>query len=316
MILTWYAILGAVFGITESIGVYFIRTVSVRDFVYYRMVQSMVLGGLTILVGQIVFGGMMLLPRILLKLTSEELIGDLTFIDDLMMAATDMFVLFGGAMVALEIVLFLPLMVAELVMEIVIGGTVTESTLLWVIGAWIGVLLIVFWVLPGWIVLYDNTKSWWKPALMLVGYALYAGPVLLLFGFIASPGDFIGSRVMPPGNTSSVPLPQSARENIYFEFGVATLTDEAEAALNDILDDIENREIDAVIITGYADTAEEAAGELSERRADTVATELVKTGIARELIRTEGVGSSDLAVPTPRGTREAANRRVTIEFVR
>ena len=53
---------------------------------------------------------------------------------------------------------------------------------------------------------------------------------------------------------------------------------------------------------------------LSEKRAETVATELVQAGIPAEIIITEAFGETDLAVPTPDNTPDQANRRVVIDF--
>ncbi|MEA2755852.1 MAG: hypothetical protein QOJ54_2141, partial [Aliidongia sp.] len=51
-----------------------------------------------------------------------------------------------------------------------------------------------------------------------------------------------------------------------------------------------------------------------DQRAAAVARELVADGIPAGEIATRGVGKSDLLVATPDGTREAQNRRATIEF--
>ena len=53
---------------------------------------------------------------------------------------------------------------------------------------------------------------------------------------------------------------------------------------------------------------------LSEKRAETVATELVTAGIPAEIVVIEAFGETDLAVPTPDNTPEQANRRVVIDF--
>src|SRR5919106_1222287 len=54
--------------------------------------------------------------------------------------------------------------------------------------------------------------------------------------------------------------------------------------------------------------------ELSERRAETIATELARAGIPAQIITTEAYGETQLAVPTPDGTPEQANRRVVVDF--
>lgn len=119
-----------------------------------------------------------------------------------------------------------------------------------------------------------------------------------------------------PAAPPPAPLPESGR--IYFEFDQADLTPEAQAALDDIIFDIRDRELGGIVAAGHADTAgpPEYNMGLSERRAETVATELVEAGIPAEIIVTEAFGETQLAVPTPDNTPEQANRRVVIDFQR
>jgi OmpA family len=69
-----------------------------------------------------------------------------------------------------------------------------------------------------------------------------------------------------------------------------------------------------VAVTGYTDTSGSADHnlELSERRAEVVADELVRDGVPATDIVTIGRGEEDLRVPTPDGVREARNRRAEI----
>jgi outer membrane protein OmpA-like peptidoglycan-associated protein len=71
-----------------------------------------------------------------------------------------------------------------------------------------------------------------------------------------------------------------------------------------------------ILVTGHTDTAGSAAFNqtLSEQRAAAVARELIADGMPAAEIATRGVGKSDPLVPTPDGTREAQNRRATIEL--
>jgi outer membrane protein OmpA-like peptidoglycan-associated protein len=110
------------------------------------------------------------------------------------------------------------------------------------------------------------------------------------------------------------PLPEQGR--IYFEFDKSDLTPESQAALEDIIFDIRDRELGGIISGGHADTAGPADYNmgLSQRRAETVATELVRAGIPAEIVVTEWFGETQLAVPTPDDTPEQANRRVEIDF--
>ena len=110
------------------------------------------------------------------------------------------------------------------------------------------------------------------------------------------------------------PLPESGQ--IYFEFDKYDLTPEAQAALDDMIFDIRDRELSGIISAGHTDTAgpPDYNMGLSERRAETVATELVEAGIPADIIITEAFGETDLAVPTPDNTPEQANRRVVLDF--
>jgi outer membrane protein OmpA-like peptidoglycan-associated protein len=110
------------------------------------------------------------------------------------------------------------------------------------------------------------------------------------------------------------PLPESGR--IYFEFDESDLTPEAQAALEDIIFDIRDRELGGIVAGGHADTAGPADYNmgLSERRAETVAAELIQAGIPAEIVVTEWFGETQPAVPTPDNTPEQANRRVEIDF--
>ena len=111
-------------------------------------------------------------------------------------------------------------------------------------------------------------------------------------------------------------LPESGR--IYFEFDEYELTPEARAALDDMIFDIRDRELGGIVAAGHADTAgpPDYNMALSEKRANTVATELIQAGIPAEIITTEAYGETDLAVPTPDNTPEQANRRVVVDFQR
>lgn len=103
---------------------------------------------------------------------------------------------------------------------------------------------------------------------------------------------------------------------IYFGFDRDDLSPEAQAALEDIIFDIRDRELGGIISAGHTDTAGPADYnmDLSRRRAETVARELIRAGIPSDIIVLEAFGETDLAVPTPDNTPEPRNRRVVIEF--
>jgi outer membrane protein OmpA-like peptidoglycan-associated protein len=118
------------------------------------------------------------------------------------------------------------------------------------------------------------------------------------------------------------PLPDDGE--VYFELDESDLTPDAQAAINDMIFDIKDRELDGIKVVGHTDTScppgDTQAGceaynqTLSERRAETVGQSLVQQGIPVGLITTEGVGMNDLAVATPPRTVNQANRRAQIQF--
>lgn len=118
------------------------------------------------------------------------------------------------------------------------------------------------------------------------------------------------------------PLPDDGE--VYFDLNKADLTPAAQAAINDMIFDIKDRELEGIKVVGHTDTScppgdTEAACEafnqaLSERRAETVGQSLVQQGVPVGLITTEGVGMNDLAVPTPMRTVNEQNRRAQIQF--
>lgn len=112
------------------------------------------------------------------------------------------------------------------------------------------------------------------------------------------------------------PLPESGL--VYFDFDRAELNSEAQATMDRVIADIEGRELGGITVGGHADTAgpPDYNMQLSQRRANTVAAELVRSGIPATIVTTEAFGETDLAVDTPDETPEQANRRATIDFAR
>jgi outer membrane protein OmpA-like peptidoglycan-associated protein len=118
------------------------------------------------------------------------------------------------------------------------------------------------------------------------------------------------------------PLPDDGE--VYFELDKSDLTPEGQAAINDMIFDIKDRELEGIQVVGHTDTScppgssPEACAAynqtLSERRAETVGQALVQQGVPVGLITTTGVGMNDLAVQTPARTVNQANRRAQIQF--
>ena len=112
------------------------------------------------------------------------------------------------------------------------------------------------------------------------------------------------------------PLPEGGV--VYFPFDVAELTTEAEQTIGTIIADIKDRELPGITVEGHTDTAgpNDYNMQLSQRRAQNVAAELIKSGIPARVIETEALGENDLAVQTEDGVPLQENRRATIDFRR
>jgi outer membrane protein OmpA-like peptidoglycan-associated protein len=122
------------------------------------------------------------------------------------------------------------------------------------------------------------------------------------------------AQVAPAAPPPALP----AQGVIYFDFDKANLNPSAESTLNSIIADIKGRELGGITVNGHTDTAgpPDYNMQLSQRRANTVAAELVKSGIPAHIVTTEAFGETDLAVQTPDNTPKQANRRATIDFKR
>jgi OmpA-OmpF porin, OOP family len=138
-------------------------------------------------------------------------------------------------------------------------------------------------------------------------------------GTYACPEQQMAAVVEP---AAPPPLPEGGE--VLFELDKYNLTPEAQAAINDMIFDIKDRELEGIEVVGHTDTScppgdNQAAcaaynQTLSERRAETVAQALVQQGVPVGLITTEGVGMNDLAVQTPPRTVNQANRRAVVGF--
>lgn len=104
---------------------------------------------------------------------------------------------------------------------------------------------------------------------------------------------------------------------VFFDFDRSTLTDSGRAVVSSIAQQAKQRKDTSVIrITGHADTSGSTAynQRLSQRRAEAVKNALVSMGVSGLVVRSEGMGESNLMVQTPNNTREPANRRAEIRF--
>lgn len=103
---------------------------------------------------------------------------------------------------------------------------------------------------------------------------------------------------------------------LFFDWDRAGMPPEAKAIVSDAAQAIKSSGTERVVVTGFTDTSGNAKYNmrLSERRAEAVKEELVRNGVAADIITTEGRGEEVLIVPTGANAREPQNRRVRIEL--
>ena len=113
----------------------------------------------------------------------------------------------------------------------------------------------------------------------------------------------------------AAPTPQASRTYlVFFDWDRADLTDRARQIIAEAAQATTRTQVTRIEVSGNTDTTGSAQYNqgLSVRRAQNVAAELVRDGVPRAAITTQGFGFSRLLVPTGPGVREPQNRRVEI----
>lgn len=133
-------------------------------------------------------------------------------------------------------------------------------------------------------------------------------------------GFLLGVRyafgVTPPAAADTGPVPTAAVRSyiVFFDWDKANLTDRARGIVKDAANGAAGAQTTRIEVSGNTDasgTPQYNQG-LSLRRAETVATELVKDGVAKTAITIQALGETRPLVPTAPGAREPRNRRVEI----
>ncbi|MBX9752737.1 MAG: OmpA family protein [Roseococcus sp.] len=122
-------------------------------------------------------------------------------------------------------------------------------------------------------------------------------------------------RPAPAPQPVAAPAPAPARTYlVFFDWDRADLTDRARQIIGDAATNARTVSSTRIEVSGHADRTGTAAynQRLSVRRAEAVAGELVRRGIARNEITVQGFGFERPLVPTAMGVREPQNRRVEI----
>ena len=114
------------------------------------------------------------------------------------------------------------------------------------------------------------------------------------------------------------PVPQAAPVArtylVFFDWDRADLTDRARQIIADAAQNARNTRSTRIEVSGHADRSgtPQYNQRLSQRRAEAVAAELVRQGVARNEIGVQAFGESRPLVPTADNVREPQNRRVEI----
>ncbi|HTJ63841.1 MAG TPA: OmpA family protein [Alphaproteobacteria bacterium] len=119
---------------------------------------------------------------------------------------------------------------------------------------------------------------------------------------------------VPPPVQAPAPTPRAYL--VFFDFNKSDLTAQARDIVDTAAKNAETARVTQLTVTGHTDTVGSDAYNmrLSRRRAESVAAQLEKNGIAASEIEIVAKGKRDLLVPTRDGVREPQNRRVQIVF--
>jgi outer membrane protein OmpA-like peptidoglycan-associated protein len=119
----------------------------------------------------------------------------------------------------------------------------------------------------------------------------------------------------PPPVVAPAAAPAPARTFlVFFDFDRADLTDRARQIIGEAATNAQGSGTTRIEISGHADTVGSAQYNqaLSVRRANAVAAELERRGVARSAMTIQGFGFTRPLVPTGPNVREPQNRRVEI----
>ncbi|MFN0161268.1 MAG: OmpA family protein [Burkholderiales bacterium] len=108
--------------------------------------------------------------------------------------------------------------------------------------------------------------------------------------------------------------PRPTSFTLNFVLGSDALTEESRAVVERVFAEIANRPAPDVVVVGHTDTVGSGPSNdaLSLTRAESIARELIRRGIAPANVRASGRGERELLVPTADNVAEPRNRRVEI----
>ncbi len=146
----------------------------------------------------------------------------------------------------------------------------------------------------------------------IIGRYIYFG-VKYTMNWEEAPAE-AAAYVPPPVVAPAPSVPRSYL--VFFDFNKSDLTSQAVTIVDTAARNATNGKVTQLTVTGHTDTVGSDAYNmrLSRRRAESVAAQLEKDGIASSEIEIVAKGKRDLLVPTGDGVREPQNRRVQIVF--
>ncbi len=120
--------------------------------------------------------------------------------------------------------------------------------------------------------------------------------------------------VAPVEQPAVQPVAPARSYMIFFDFNRADLTDRARQIIAEAAQNAQRGGVTRIEVSGHADRSgtPQYNQRLSERRAQVVAAELERRGVARSNMAIQAFGESRPLVPTADGVREPQNRRVEI----
>jgi outer membrane protein OmpA-like peptidoglycan-associated protein len=120
----------------------------------------------------------------------------------------------------------------------------------------------------------------------------------------------------PPPAPPPAPPPVAKQYIVFFGWNKSNLTAQAASTVAQAAATAKQIGAASILVVGHTDTSGGARynQKLSERRANTVANELVRNGISADQISAMGKGETELLIQTGDSMREPQNRRVEINL--